>query len=377
MITWFLKAIAVLLIATPCFADYSGFTYRRALTIDHTKVSTQSLTYADFPVYFSTNNVTLSTSSGGGRLTNVNSYDIVFSTHNDCSYLLNWGTQTINTSGIGVYSAWVKIPEVSSTTDTTFYTCYGNASVSSFLGNSTSTWDSNYVGVWHMDDNEANLVVAESTVYASTAANSQNTNTRSIAGPVGNALQYQAGDGPASIIKASPYDFTTEDYSVEMWWRPTIYQQYSVFIGNLQYPVKGWYFQWASAGRIQAVSLYGTYRLYLNSYTGFSVNNWYHLTFTRTGTSWKWYLNGSPAGSNTNYANATSSAGNTLRFGSENASAADDIDEIRISNSARSYGWIQTSYNNQSSPSTFITFGDEETSAPPESAERNRIWMLN
>ena len=37
------------------------------------------------------------------------------------------------------------------------------------------------------------------------------------------------------------------------------------------------------------------------------------------------------------------------------------IDEVRISNVARSASWISTEYNNQSSPSTFMSFGVEET----------------
>jgi hypothetical protein len=36
-----------------------------------------------------------------------------------------------------------------------------------------------------------------------------------------------------------------------------------------------------------------------------------------------------------------------------------DIDEFRISTLVRSADWIKTEYNNQSSPSTFETFGSE------------------
>ena len=36
------------------------------------------------------------------------------------------------------------------------------------------------------------------------------------------------------------------------------------------------------------------------------------------------------------------------------------LDEIRISNIARSTGWILTEYNNESSPSTFYSLGSEE-----------------
>ena len=40
------------------------------------------------------------------------------------------------------------------------------------------------------------------------------------------------------------------------------------------------------------------------------------------------------------------------------------IDEVRISNTARSDGWIATSFNNYASPSTFVSVGDEEALLP-------------
>ncbi len=36
------------------------------------------------------------------------------------------------------------------------------------------------------------------------------------------------------------------------------------------------------------------------------------------------------------------------------------IDELRIATAARSAGWIQTEYNNQSSPGTFYAVGAEQ-----------------
>jgi hypothetical protein len=41
------------------------------------------------------------------------------------------------------------------------------------------------------------------------------------------------------------------------------------------------------------------------------------------------------------------------------------IDEVRISNTPRTAAWISTSYNSMNSPSTFMSFGSEETNGPP------------
>jgi hypothetical protein len=39
-----------------------------------------------------------------------------------------------------------------------------------------------------------------------------------------------------------------------------------------------------------------------------------------------------------------------------------EIDEVRISNIARTSDWIYTEFNNQNDPSSFLSFGPEETS---------------
>ena len=42
------------------------------------------------------------------------------------------------------------------------------------------------------------------------------------------------------------------------------------------------------------------------------------------------------------------------------------IDEVRISNTARSADWIATSYNNQNDPASYETVGSESAAAQPE-----------
>lgn len=81
---------------------------------------------------------------------------------------------------------------------------------------------------------------------------------------------------------------------------------------------------------------------------------------TRAGSTYYVYINGNTpqvavGGSGSalvrQFGNLYSGGG----FGYLNAS----VDEIRISNIARSASWIKTNYNNQSSPNTFYTVGAE------------------
>ena len=52
-----------------------------------------------------------------------------------------------------------------------------------------------------------------------------------------------------------------------------------------------------------------------------------------------------------------------MRLGRTSNALNGSLDEVRISNSGRGDGWIQTEYNNQSSPATFYTVGPELTGA--------------
>jgi hypothetical protein len=47
------------------------------------------------------------------------------------------------------------------------------------------------------------------------------------------------------------------------------------------------------------------------------------------------------------------------------------IDEVRIANTALSSSWINTEYNNQSSPSTFYSIGTESTPGATSFSESN------
>jgi hypothetical protein len=76
----------------------------------------------------------------------------------------------------------------------------------------------------------------------------------------------------------------------------------------------------------------------------------------------KIYENGSLSGNQT-YSTAMTNHGNlkTNREGKTDGWCNSTIDEIRISNTARTADWIETSYNNQGNPGDFLTFGLEET----------------
>jgi hypothetical protein len=94
-----------------------------------------------------------------------------------------------------------------------------------------------------------------------------------------------------------------------------------------------------------------------------AADDWYYVVSTYDGTTQKIYVDGV-----LNQQQARSGSISTNSFGlaiGENLEQTGRywdglIDEIRISNSARSLEWIEAEFNNQNSPDTFMTFGPEQ-----------------
>ena len=106
-----------------------------------------------------------------------------------------------------------------------------------------------------------------------------------------------------------------------------------------------------------------------------ALNTWYYAvgTFSRTGTApfagnWNVYLNGAQNNASTNNFNFAGTAtgnftGATWRLGN-NAQWPNFsnviLDEVRVSNTVRSAGWILTEYRNQNAPASFYSVGLEQ-----------------
>src|ERR1700747_1327387 len=140
----------------------NGYSYSRAITIDHTKVPNTDQT--NFPVLISNTYSYLATTANGGNVTNANGYDITFTSDAAGTSPLAYEQESYSAS-TGKVSYWVKVPTLSHTTDTVIYMFYGNSSVTTDQSNKTAVWDSNYAGVWHLP-NGSTLSASDTTSNA-------------------------------------------------------------------------------------------------------------------------------------------------------------------------------------------------------------------
>lgn len=125
---------------------YDVFSTRRKITVNHTKV-TGSL--SNFPILVSLTDAELRSVSRGGRVGTTNGADIAF-TASDGSTKLNHELESYDASS-GAVVAWVQIPSLSSSADTSFYLYYGKSAAAD-QQNKTNVWDSAYRIVNHFKD---------------------------------------------------------------------------------------------------------------------------------------------------------------------------------------------------------------------------------
>ena len=295
----------------------------------------------------------MATIANGGQVQNSNGYDIVFTSDSAGTNKLNFEIETYNPA-TGAIVAWVQVPTLSHTADTTIYLQYGDTSVSTNQQNQTGVWDSNYKSVWHFGGG-ATLTANDST---SNGNNGTLVNSPTVAsGQIGAA----AGFTPANsqYISAGLATAATTNVTLSAWiqWNGT--SQESVVAYNGSYG-NGWGLTIGSAsGGCSAGGSVGLLFSFitcnaLSATSSLTAGQWTYVVLTRGSTTWGLYANGVliTTGTSDPYTPTSSflmgEIGSSSYFGGE-------LDEVRVSNIARSLDWIATEYNNQSSPSAFYT----------------------
>ena len=120
---------------------YDGdWQFRKKITIDHTKVPSDQ---SGFPVLISIADVDLSAEAQH------DSDDIIFTDSTGMTLLPH--EIEIYTWNSGTLVAWVRIPTLSSVTDTVIYMYYGNSGAAS-LQDPTGVWSNGYAAVWHLGE---------------------------------------------------------------------------------------------------------------------------------------------------------------------------------------------------------------------------------
>jgi hypothetical protein len=270
---------------------------------------------------------------------------------------------------------WVKAPSISSGADTDFYLYYDadHADNTDYVGDPNSTpaesvWDSNFKFVSHMKDDPDTSHIRDSTANSTDGTKKGTNEPAEATGKISKAQDFDGDDdliNLGSIGSGHPLMLNGTDVTIEFWakWdgNGDAYQRvvdkstagsmsngYGAFldlVNNFEL--------WADGGRwiasVTGLSLSGAWHYYvLRAQAGTTTGNAYLDIVDKTGTK---------------VARTIPNATANMRIGSWNHDDAREfkglLDEIRISNVARSYAWIKATY--ETSRDHLLDWGSEET----------------
>lgn len=210
--------LAILLLPLPAYASpgwEAGYSYRKKIVIDHTKVS-GSTALVNFPVLINiASDNDLRTVANAGDVQNASGYDIMFTSSDGTTN--RYHEIEKYTASTGEYVAWVNIPSLSPTTDTVIYMYYGNSSITTDPS-STRTWDgADYKGVWHLNETPTvDTHAYDSTSNANSASFQHMTSGDQVAARIGGGLDFDGIDDFLDIADSASLDVTTAG-TIEMW----------------------------------------------------------------------------------------------------------------------------------------------------------------
>ncbi len=344
-----------------CFSNWynSAWTTRKSITIDHTKVS-GGASLTNFPVM-----IAITNDSNLAAIARSDGADLVFT--DSTGTILNFEIEKYtNTSGTLV--AWVNIPSLSNSVDTTIYLFYGNSANSSSLANATALWNTNYKGVWHLSE------ATNATRLDSTGNNNDltdGTSTTAVTGQVDGAGGFDGAANRLTITDGTQTGLDmngTNTITFEAWdYATAVGGSSSSVIEKENGTTNGYRLRENTSGpRFNCSVFNGASTGNANDGAIFNLNTWYYIACTSDNVNANIYKGDAGTFSNpatTAYSSGIGNSTSDFFIGSRGSGqfAQGTIDEVRVSDIARSSDWLATGYNNTYAPNTFFTLGAAQT----------------
>lgn len=265
--------------------------------------------------------------------------------------------------------------DIDGDTDTDFYIYYGNAGASDYADDAEfgaeNVWDSNFKAVYHMDGG-ASATIEDSTDNDNDGskegddANEPEEET----GKVGKAQVFELANNEYIDCGGVVHDADNDNLTTSVWIKPNMVDSstgmgYLGHRGNagLSLVNVGW--RPLTSRELAVLTLFGRFDQVSDGYDpDLSNDTWYHVAVTYNKVNVIFYLNGSLLSSHAKSDEVKVSDYNMYIGAVNNNGVASNpvngsLDEVRISDFPRSADWISTEYNNQNSPATFFTIGEE------------------
>ncbi len=353
--------LMVVFYATSSFAQYStsDFAYYKNITLNADDAASGTDILVDFPVLISIDADNDLICGWAGNVSNINGYDIMFFdiSGNQLDHELEYYQ-----SYDGKYVAWVRIPSFDPTTTTTIRMYYGNSAITTDPSVST-VWAADYEIVLHLEDNN----LEESTNNFSSI--SQNGTWLVYNELFGRCRGFSGYNNYIQVPIGSIND--NGPFTISLWFKPTERKSRTLFDGGNPNNTPKDFYSFFKNNKITWTyqdSNNDEYSIFGNSHITKDAWSYLSITGSYNGTVQNIFLNGSQIATAFISSGGKPSSLLDLRFGSSNDRSSSNtnndfignMDEIRISSSARTSDWIATEYANQNSPNTFVAFGTEQ-----------------
>ncbi|MGD9395580.1 MAG: DUF2341 domain-containing protein, partial [Candidatus Thorarchaeota archaeon] len=341
------------------------FSYKKEITIDHTKVSTD---LTDFPLLIDTFDSDLRTK------VQANGEDIVFKSGED---VLSHDIEVFDQSYNGSHAhlvAWVKT-DLSSSVDTTITMYYGNPSIGS-QENAAGVWSSNFKGVWHLGETPTE------TFYDSSGNSNDGTgyNLQSddqVDGQIDGSIDFDNNQDYIDCGNDTTLNVGSNDFSLSLWFKYDgvdmgVLAGKGAVLNAKRYRVS----IESGPGMLMAEIDDDTVSRTVFSTSTYGDNLWHHVSLVREGNNLRLYIDGaedpnSPTditgyGSLDEVESFYIGAFRSEVYGTLGYWSTANTDEVRVAKMALSPGWIATEYENQYDPSSFYSIGGELSAQPIE-----------
>ncbi len=257
--------------------------------------------------------------------------------------------------------AWVRIPSLSSTENTIVYLYYGNPAAAN-QENPAAVWDTGYVMVQHLEETAGN--------HNDSTSNGNNgvpsvTTQGSAPGQINGSDEFDGVDDFVDCGNAASLDITGS-MTVEAWVLSNGGAGANRILAKDRTGTPGKFILWRDSSGNLAFNL-GDDSLTWYRATGAPITDgeWMHAVGVYDAATQivSLYKNGARVAEVNGPSAPQSNGATALTIGASEDNAQNwigIIDEVRISNVARSAEWISASYDNVNSPGSFYVIGSEE-----------------
>ena len=301
-----------------------------------------------------------------GKVEHASGFDIVFTDTVTPRTKLDHEIESY-TASTGEIVMWVRLPTLRHDVDTDIYIYYGNSTISSSQEAVDGTWESNFKGVWHLDEATSATNVDSSGGNANNGTPSGGP-TQQDPGKISKGQDYTGSDEQSTISNHADLDMDTHaNFTISAWVYPTSHPtaEWPIVYGYADFETSLG-LSGAEAGSDGRIEVWYNDSDVVHGDTVVPLNQWSHIAVVRTASNTTVYLNGAQDGT-PGSAPAINNSANDSSIGSDvgGADFIGDLDEVRVVATNRSGDWLKTEHDNQNNQGTgagkFIkTLGSEE-----------------